>query len=145
MPSTLFLPPRHFLTLFSLSRMSTMLPTQESHTLQSAFPSFSRTNDQKKKKKQETCSQIICLDFSSGPWVRCLSYTPHGVKEIHRIDLFFLFLLLLFFFFTLLFVIIVSGEQRRDSAIHIHVSILPQTPLCPVCQVTLSRVPCALQ
>ena len=24
---------------------------------------------------------------------------------------------------------IVSGEQRRDSAIHIHVSILPQTPL----------------
>ena len=22
-----------------------------------------------------------------------------------------------------------SGEQRRDSAIHIHVSILPQTPL----------------
>ena len=53
----------------------------------------------KKQKKQETCSQIICLDFSSGPWVRCLSYTPHGVKEIHRIDLFFLFLLLLFFFF----------------------------------------------
>ena len=26
-------------------------------------------------------------------------------------------------------VVIVSGEQGRDSAIHIHVSILPQTPL----------------
>ena len=26
-------------------------------------------------------------------------------------------------------VVIVSGEQRRDSAIQIHVSILPQTPL----------------
>ena len=26
-------------------------------------------------------------------------------------------------------VVIVSGEQRRDSTIHIHVSILPQTPL----------------
>ena len=49
-----------------------------------------------------------------------------------------------FFFFTLLFVITVSGEQRRDSAIHIHVSMLPQTPLCPGCHVTLSRVPCAI-
>ena len=90
MPSTLFLPPRRFLTLFSLSRMSAILPTQESHALQSAFLSFSRTNDLKKK-KQETCSQIICLDFSSGPRVRCLSYIPHGVKEIHRTDLFFCF------------------------------------------------------
>ena len=26
-------------------------------------------------------------------------------------------------------VVIVSGEQRRDSAIHIRVSLLPQTPL----------------
>ena len=26
-------------------------------------------------------------------------------------------------------VVIVSGEQQRDSAIHMHVSILPQTPL----------------
>jgi len=25
--------------------------------------------------------------------------------------------------------VIVSGEQQKDSAIHIHVSILPQTPL----------------
>ena len=31
-------------------------------------------------------------------------------------------------------VVIVSGEQRRDSTIHIHVSIFPQTPL-------LSRLP----
>ena len=26
-------------------------------------------------------------------------------------------------------VVIVSGEQRRDSAIHIYIPILPQTPL----------------
>ena len=26
-------------------------------------------------------------------------------------------------------VVVVSGEQQRDSAIHIHVSVLPQTPL----------------
>ena len=32
-------------------------------------------------------------------------------------------------------VVIVSGEQRRDSAIHVHVSILFQTPLP-------SRLPC---
>ena len=31
-------------------------------------------------------------------------------------------------------VVIISGEQQRDSAIHIHVSTLPQTPL-------LSRLP----
>ena len=28
-------------------------------------------------------------------------------------------------------VVIISGEQQRDSAIHIHASILPQTPLPP--------------
>ena len=42
-------------------------------------------------------------------------------------------------------VVIVSGEQRRDSAIHIHVSILPQAPSHPGCHVTLCRVPCAVQ
>ena len=41
-------------------------------------------------------------------------------------------------------VLIVSGEQRRDSAIHIHVCILPQTPSHPGCHITLSRVPCAI-
>ena len=40
-------------------------------------------------------------------------------------------------------VVIVSGEQQRDSAIHIHVSILPQTPSHPGCHITLSKVPCA--
>ena len=39
--------------------------------------------------------------------------------------------------------VVVSGEQRRDSAIHIHVSILPET-LLPSCgYTTLSRVLCA--
>ena len=28
-------------------------------------------------------------------------------------------------------VVIVSGEEQRDSAIHIHVSIFPQTPSHP--------------
>ena len=32
----------------------------------------------------------------------------------------------------------VSGEQRRDSAVHIHISILPQTPLP-------SRLPCNIK
>ena len=35
----------------------------------------------------------------------------------------------------------VSGEQLRDSAIHIHVSILPSHRGC---HITLSRVPCAI-
>ena len=35
----------------------------------------------------------------------------------------------------------VSGEERRDSAVHIHVTILPQTPLHPDCHITPSRVP----
>ena len=42
--------------------------------------------------------------------------------------------------------VIVSGEQWRDSATHIHVSILPQTPhLSPGCHITLNRVLCAIQ
>ena len=40
--------------------------------------------------------------------------------------------------------LIFSGEQRRDSAIHIHVSILPQTLPPPVYHITVSRVPCAV-
>ena len=42
--------------------------------------------------------------------------------------------------------VIASGEQRRDSATHIHVSVLPQTPhFSPGCHTTLNRVPCAIQ
>ena len=129
MPSTLFLPPRHFLTLFSLSRMSTILPIQESHTLQSAFPSFSRTNDKNNnnKKNQETCSQIICLDFSSGPWVRGLSYIPHGVKEIHKIDLFFAS----FFFFFYTFICYNSFRRTAKGLSHTYACIHspPNSPL----------------
>ena len=40
-------------------------------------------------------------------------------------------------------IVVVSGEQRRDSAIHIHVSILPKSPSYPGCHIALSRVPCA--
>ena len=49
-----------------------------------------------------------------------------------------LLLLFFFFFFTFYFVlgyseltknVIVTDEQKRDSVIHVHVSVLPQTPL----------------
>ena len=56
----------------------------------------------------------------------------HVVLIVHTVGV-------LFFFFTFYFileygrltnnVVIVSGEQQRDSAIHIHVPVLPQTPL----------------
>ena len=39
----------------------------------------------------------------------------------------------------------VLGEQWRDSATHIHVSILPTNPSHSGCYITLSRVPCAIQ
>ena len=42
-------------------------------------------------------------------------------------------------------VVIVSGEQQRDSAIHVHASILSQLPSHPDCHLTLSRVPGAVQ
>ena len=42
-------------------------------------------------------------------------------------------------------VVIVSGEQQRNSVIHIHVSNLPRTPPHPGCQITLSKTPCAIQ
>ena len=38
-------------------------------------------------------------------------------------------------------VVIVSSGQEKDSAIHIHVSIPPQTPLHSGCHIILSRVP----
>ena len=34
---------------------------------------------------------------------------------------------------------IVSGEQQRDSVIHIHISFLPKLPSHPGCRITLSR------
>ena len=54
-----------------------------------------------------------------------------------------------FFFFSLLScvkvqlinsVVIVSGEQWRDLAIHMHVSILPQTPFPPRLQHSVEQV-----
>ena len=42
-------------------------------------------------------------------------------------------------------VVVVSGGQRRDSATHTHVSILPKLPSYPGWHLTLSRVPCAIQ
>ena len=39
--------------------------------------------------------------------------------------------------------VVVSGERQRDSAIHIHVSILPETLLPSCWYTTLSRILCA--
>ena len=61
--------------------------------------------------------------------------------------------LLSFLFFFKLFcigvqsinnVLTVLGEQQRGSTRHIHVPILPQTPLPSSCHITLSRVPCVI-
>ena len=38
-----------------------------------------------------------------------------------------------------------TGGRQRDSAIHIHASILPQTPLPSRLSQTWSRIPCAVQ
>ena len=40
--------------------------------------------------------------------------------------------------------VIVSGKQQRDSAVHIHVPTLPQTPSHPGCHIALSRALCAI-
>ena len=40
-------------------------------------------------------------------------------------------------------VVMVSGGQQRDSAIHMHVSLLLQLLSHPGCHITLSRVPYA--
>ena len=87
------------------------------------------------------------LDF------RLVGYT-FWVQESY-VDFFFVcvcvsfyILFKLFIFFGVLpmnNVVIVSGEQGRDSAIHIRVSILLLTPLPSRLSITLSRVPCALQ
>ena len=59
----------------------------------------------------------------------------------------FLFLNFLFYIQVELInnVVIVSGGQQRDSATHVHVAILPQTPLNPGYHIALNRVPCAMQ
>ena len=58
------------------------------------------------------------------------------------------------YFFNFLFCIgvqpinnvaVISGEHQRDSAIHIHISILCKLPSHPGFQIRLSRDPCALK
>ena len=50
----------------------------------------------------------------------------------------------LLFCFRVQLIVIVSGGQQRDPAIHIRVSILPQTLPHPGCHITLSSVPCTV-
>ena len=85
------------------------------------------------------------------------SVHQHHQEELSKDDLSLKFL---YYYFLLFFnvlnktlfievkpinnVVIVSGGQQRDSAIHIHVSILPRLFSHPGCHITLSRVPCAI-
>ena len=70
---------------------------------------------------------------------------PHWVAITQSVG----FLYLIFKNFFILYwgmpsfnnVVRVSGKQQRESAIHIHVSILPQIPSHSGCHITLSRVP----
>ena len=82
-------------------------------------------------------SQDNCTKYSS-------LYHTVGPCSLSSITLFF-FLMVYVGVYSINNVVIGSGGQQRDSAIHIHVSILPQIPSHPGFQVTLSRVPCAIQ
>ena len=69
-------------------------------------------------------SYYLCMTF----WRKVYAFIPEVVKN-------FVYNSSKLFYFVLVYgqlinnVVIVSGEQRRDSAIHIHVSILSSTPL----------------
>ena len=75
------------------------------------------------------------LNFLTRAWthVHCSGNSESYALDcqgIPRVQLFFLILNFLFGIWVLpINNAVISGEQRRDSAIHIHVSILPQTPL----------------
>ena len=51
----------------------------------------------------------------------------HHIDELE--DLLYLFASLFILYWAINNDVIVSGEQQRDSRIHTHVCILPQTPL----------------
>ena len=87
-----------------------------------------------------------CEPSSFGTWVaECAgwavpchvgSYFPDqgfNLRPLHwKVDSFYFFSLNLLFcvrIYLINHVVVISGEQWRDSAIHIRVSILPQTPL----------------
>ena len=88
-------------------------------------------------------------------------YSPHTLRQTqqrggplpfsHLFALFFFTFYFILEYSWLLYswllynVVIVSGDQQRDSVIHIYASILPQTPLPSRLHITLSRFPCAIQ
>ena len=86
------------------------------------------------------------LDVKRRLWEMLLFICISSFTFIHRV-----FFFPLAFYFVLRYcqlthnVVIVSGERRRDSSIHIHVSILPKPLSNSGCHVTLSKVPCAIQ
>ena len=67
-----------------------------------------------------------CLVWTQ-PWVEMRLFSPSPANKAPLLQLFFKNL----FCIGVLLInnVMVSGKQRKDSAIHVHVSILPQTPL----------------
>ena len=77
-------------------------------------------------KQAETTSKRWCLLQGDDP-----STVPSNLSSCFSVFFVCLFVYFLFCIGVMVInnVVIASGEQRRDSAIHIHVSILPQTLL----------------
>ena len=96
---------------------------------------------------------IVEIDQMPKHYINCNCYGDQKgktSKQASMLPFFNIKKILFFIYFKFLFCIgvqtinnvIVLGEMQRDSTIHIHVSILPQTPFHPACHITLSRVPC---
>ena len=75
-------------------------------------------------KQAETTSKRWCLLQGDDP-----STIPSNLSSCFSVGFFFFHFLFCIGVMLINNVVIASGEQRRDSAIHIHVSILPQTLL----------------
>ena len=92
----------------------------------------------------------MCMSFQ-GPWGSKMRKTvPLQCTQKWTIIIPRVFFFLKNFLFcvgveTINNVEVILGEQQRDLAIQIQVSILPQAPSPPGSHITLDRVPCALQ
>ena len=100
---------------------------------------------------ENICSICIHICLNSRP-LNIITCRKSGSLSLYI----FIFLKIVFilYFLNFLFcigvylinnVVIVPGGQQRDSAIHIHASILSKTPSHPGYHITQSRVPCAVQ
>ena len=77
-------------------------------------------------------------------------FNSHRIQSTHVLYHLYFFIFLLIFKFCfgvqlINYVMIASNDQQRDLTIHIHICILPPNSSHPGCDVTFSRVPCAVQ